>query len=1609
MPDLKDAEKQIRLDDVRRILSRHVDAHHVVGFAEALFWRGAAEDIAPYTASELAAIATASWELYQGREPGRHRITIANPSLGVDGGTRQRDVTVIEIVNDDMPFLVDSVMGELAESGLEIRLVLHPILSVSRQVDGRLIGFEGTAGTAANGATRESLIHIHVAKIVSQAERTSLAERIDAALVDVRRAVVDWRTMLARLDSVIDAYRTNPPPLPVDEIAEAVQFLQWLRDDNFTFLGTRDYRLEIESGEERLERIDETALGVLRDSSLKVLRRGTEGVNASREMAGFLRSPRPLVVTKSNVPSRIHRRIDMDYVGVKLFSAAGELSGELRIVGLFTSTAYTRSTRTIPYIRHKVDRTIAQAGFDPVSHSGKVLLNVLESYPRDELFQLDEATVSDFAMQIMALDEHPRVRVLARRDTFDRFVSVLVYVPRDRYSTDVRIRIGEQLENAFDGRVSSYQPSFPEGTLARVHFVIARAAGTTPQISQEALEATVTSIVRTWSDALGLQLSRTLDATRSELALTRYARAFGPAYREAYSVETAVSDIRVLERLDVTERVAIDFYRNPTDPPAWIALKLYSSGAPIPLSDRVPVLENMGLRVIDERTYRIDPAGLGSIYLHDMSLVRADGSPVDLTEVVDARIEALFMAVWGGRAENDGFNWLSLAAELGWREIALLRAYARYLRQIGIPYAQDYISGTLTRQPDIAALIVRLFRHRFDPDLLGDRAALEAEAIAAIEAALDAVTSLDDDTILRRFLNVVRATVRANYFQLDANGHPRETFAFKIESRQITAMPEPKPFREIWVYSPRVEGIHTRFGKVARGGLRWSDRPQDFRTEVLGLVKAQQVKNAVIVPVGAKGGFLPKWLKPGMPRDAWLAEGTAAYEIFVSSLLTVTDNLGVDRVLPPERVVRHEGDDPYLVVAADKGTATFSDTANRIAEAHGFWLGDAFASGGSAGYDHKKMGITARGAFEAVKRHFREMDVDILTKPFTVVGVGDMSGDVFGNGMLLAPTIRLIAAFDHRDIFIDPNPDIVASFAERRRLFELPRSSWADYDSGIISPGGGVFSRSAKSIELSEEARLALGFDQERATPREVMRAILAAPADLLWFGGIGTYVRATSESDAEVGDKANDAIRVTADEVQARVIGEGANLGVTQRARIAFGMRGGRCNSDAIDNSAGVNSSDLEVNIKIALGGVERAGLLTRADRNVLLASMTDAVAGLVLSNNYRQTLAISLTERRGMEDFGYQARFMQALEREGLLNRAVEVLPNDEALAQREKAMRPLSRAEIGVLLAYAKLVLKDRLLETEVPDEPTLTGVLHGYFPPRLAAEYSEAIDGHRLRREIIATSLVNAMIDAGGPTLATRIADQTGADIPAITRAFIVARETFGLGALDREIDALDGQVPGGLQLDLYAKVQALTLDGIVWFLRNGALGGGVSRTLGSMVERFRLGMLAIGPRLLQILPASIAGAARLRSTELQTNGVPATLADRISVLDQEARIPDIVIVGERAGVDLDTAAKAYFAVADRFRIAALIELSRAIPIGDYYDGLALDRARGMLADAHRRIAAVAFMAGDGLDGWLTAHGGEVQRTLAAVGDITQGDVPSVSRFAVAAGMISDLAR
>lgn len=1566
-------------------------------FEELLFARAPAEDLADYDAGALRTSARLAEDALSRFKSGKPLIDLS------DGSTVSRDgrpVTVVTLINDNMPFLLDSVLGEISERVSSVYLVLHPVMDVDRK-SGAVIGAAGPDKPGKDEA-RVSVMQIHVPALDAPV-REIMVEALNLVLKQVREAVNDRAAMVARLGDAIEAYKTGKTPMKKAAAEEAVEFLEWLRDNNFTFLGVREYDYQGDGSQGELERSGKPGLGILRDPDVRVLKRGNQGVTTTPQIIAFLTGPEPLIVTKANTKSLVHRRGYMDYIGVKTYDADGKVSGELRFVGLFTSGAYTRSVLKIPYLRSKTESVISRLGFNREDHSGKQLIKVLESYPRDDLFQIDVKTLTRNAEIILALGERPRVRVLPRIDPFGRFASIIVYVPRERYDSIVREKVGSYLAATYEGHVSAYYPAFPEGNLARVHFIIGHAENDFPKVKREALEETVRSIVRTWEDAVAEVGDRSGLAEFSSLAAV-----FPDSYRENFSPDEALIDASRIAGLSRTNPLFVDFYRHRTDGANAASLKIYHYGSAVALSQRVPLLENMGFRVISEQTFALPAADGSPLFVHDMELVSTSGSSIDLRDNGDL-FEDVFRNIWGGASDNDGYNALALTGQLTARQIIILRAYGRYLQQAGIPYSQDYIAIALNRYPAIAKQLFDLFEQRLNPKKGAATQSHRKQATirAAIEEALQGVPSLDDDRILRRFLNLIESTLRTNAFAPEEDGNERVTLAFKLDPRALDDLPEPRPYREIFVYGPEVEGVHLRFGPVARGGLRWSDRAQDYRTEVLGLVKAQQVKNAVIVPVGAKGGFYPKRLPTGGDRNVIFEAGRSAYITFIATLLSVTDNLHGETVVPPENILRLDGDDPYFVVAADKGTATFSDTANAISQAHDFWLDDAFASGGSAGYDHKKMGITARGAWEAVKRHFREIGTDIQKVPFVAVGVGDMSGDVFGNGMLLSPQTKLVAAFDHRDIFIDPEPDVKASLKERQRLFNLPRSSWQDYDKSKISAGGGVFSRSQKSITLSKEAAKVIGLAKTTATPFEIMTAILKAPVDLLWFGGIGTYIRSSFETDAEVGDRANDAIRITGLDVRAKVIGEGANLGVTQKARIEFGLAGGRCNSDAIDNSAGVNTSDVEVNIKIALAQAMRSGKLQRDKRDTLLESMTDEVGHLVLRNNYLQTLALSLAQRRGLTDLAYQSRFMSELEARKLLNRKVETLPDDKALAERQADGIALSRAELGVLLAYAKIVLSDQLLASNLPDDPYLERGLLDYFPKQMKEGYGEEIRTHRLRREIIATQLANDAINRGGPTFVSRLADLTGQSAPDIVRAYVIVRDGFEVDGVLADIDALDNALPGDVQNGFYAKVAQMLNWTTAWVLRNRT--GGIG--LEAAIKEIKSARSTLQPKLEKLLPPSMSSQLRDDTAYYAGLGAPAALAAQLARLEIAPIIPDIAAVAQQAGTDIASAAKAYFDISEAFRISRIVEAARGVSVADYYDGIALARASDLISQARRGIAVAALSEhgkkSDPAKEWLAGRGTQVDEVRQRMANIVEGGDLTVSRLAVAAGLLSDL--
>lgn len=1498
------------------------------------------------------------------RPAGQVRLRAYQPRP--DEGGWDSEHSVVEAINDDMPFLVDSVSAVLQRRELAVHLILHPILAVRRDADGQLLEI---LEAPAPGALMESFMHVEIDRQSDRAANQALTAELSAVLADVRAVAEDWPAMRHKIDDI----RAGLPGRDVAGVEEVRDFLSWLVDDNFTLFGYRNFDFSADADGGGSIGIDpDSGLGLLRSADLRIFDAERDLAAMSPEVVAFLRRPQVLLVAKADRMSTVHRAIHLDIVGLKRFDEEGRVVGLHTIVGLFTHTAYSLSPVSIPVLRRKVAHIVERAGFRPNSHDGKALLAILENYPRDEFLQADQDLLYDIALGILRLQERQRVAVFLRKDEFERFVSILVFIPRDRYDTRLRLKVQQVLEDSFAGRMSAWYTQVAASPLARLQFIIKTTPGQVPEIDPLALEDHLADIARSWTDRLQEVLVETQGEEQGLALCRRWSRRFPLAYRESVSPRAASLDIGRIEAAG--DSLGLHLYRPVEAADSELRFKIYRRGRQVALSDVLPMFEHMGFRVIAELPFELRQDGEDPVWIHDFTMVTVDGRPLDIDQLRGA-FEDAFRAIWQGDAEDDGFNRLVVGAGLSWRQVMILRAYAKYLRQAGSTYSQAYVERSLVANPGLAALLVRLFETRFDPDGKGD------EGPAEIERALETVVNADEDRILRRYLNLIDSTLRTNYYQPGADGRPKTYLSLKLDSRRVEGLPLPRPMVEIFVYSPRMEGIHLRGGKVARGGIRWSDRPEDFRTEILGLMKAQMVKNAVIVPVGSKGGFVVKRPPRTGGREALLEEGIACYRTLMRGLLDLTDNLSSGQVVPPPRVVRLDADDPYLVVAADKGTATFSDIANAVSEEYGFWLGDAFASGGSQGYDHKVMAITARGAWESVKRHFREMGRNVQTEDFTVVGVGDMSGDVFGNGMLRSPHILLVAAFDHRHIFLDPDPDPSLSFTERQRLFDLPRSSWADYDRTRLSPGGGVFPRDAKTIALSAEVKARFGIAEDHLTPGELMSRLLSAEVDLLWFGGIGTYVKASTETNAEVGDRANDGWRVDGCDLRASVVGEGANLAMTQRGRVEAGAKGIRLNTDAIDNSAGVDCSDHEVNIKILLNGAVADGDLTVKQRNELLVRMTDEVGTLVLRDNYLQTQAISILEMQAPQMLDQQERFMRLLERAGRLDRAVEFLPAEEEVQRRAHEEKGLTRPEAAVLLSYGKLWLYDALLESDLPDDPALVEELVRYFPSALRdGIWRDRMGGHRLRREIIATAATNSIVNRVGGSFIARLMERTGVPPADLARAYLVIRDGFALREVWEEIEALDNKVWTNVQIAMFIEINRLIERGVGWVLAHAPR----PLDIGRLRAQLEPGIAALKGQLDQVLPGDTAAALAARAADYQQAGVPAPLAQRVASLIVLASANDIARIAARVGEPVERVGRIYFLMTARFGMGWLRAAAERLSAGSHWERLAgeavIDDLYGRQADLTASVAAQAggLSAEDALAAWIEARRPAVDR-------------------------------
>ncbi len=1569
-------------------------------FVESYYRNTPEMDLQKWRQDDLLGATLDMWEFIQEAPSDVPRIKVFNPDYERHGW--QSTHTVIAVVSTDRPFIIDSLRMELNRQDLSIHAINNVVLNAQRDAKGALTGFNKAQGQS------ESVVAIEVDRHTDAAKLEQIRTELLAVLDEVRASVEDFKPMLDAVSEQLAHLKKVGSTLEKKDLAEATAFLEWMQG-NFTFLGYEMFDLKKSGKQQSLETVDGSGLGLLRDCNKECREKFLDADNLNADQHTLL--PDLISFSKAAAKSRVHRPAYPDYIGFKRFDEKGNLIGEVRFLGLYTSSVYMHSPRSIPVIRNKINTVLANAGFVEHGHDWKQLLQILDTFPRDELFQMQADELTSMAMGILEIRERRQIRVFVRRDQQGHYFSALVYVPREIYSTEFRLRAENILKRSLKCELAEFTTYFSESILARTQFNLRNADDEQAVIEQfdvADIEHQIREAARSWDEDLFAALTDSLGEEKGIHSFNHFNGGFPASYRAHFSTRTAVIDIQHMRSMSEDNPIALSFYRALDREDDELNFKLFHYGNSLPLSDVLPILENLGLRVMDEHPYEIK-TDEKTIWIHDFNL-RYSGQQHASIEALQETFEDAFLNIWRGNCTSDDFNKLVLGAGLGWRQVKVLRAYAAYMKQIRFPISTEAVIAAMNNHVGISRELVNLFNARFDPDKAD--AKIEDAIEQRIQEALESVASLNEDQVIREYLILIKATLRTNFFQLKEGKH-KSYISFKLSPANIPDIPQPRPMFEIFVFSPRVEGVHLRGGKVARGGLRWSDRNEDFRTEVLGLVKAQQVKNAVIVPVGAKGGFVAKKLHSGMTRDEWLEEGINCYKMFISALLDITDNLVEGDVAPPQRVVRHDEDDTYLVVAADKGTATFSDIANGIAAEYNFWLGDAFASGGSQGYDHKKMGITAKGAWVSVERHFRELGHNTRTEPFTVVGIGDMSGDVFGNGMLLSNQIKLIAAFNHLHIFIDPDPDPAASFAERDRLFKLPRSGWNDYDASLISKGGGLFERSAKSIKLTPEMKKMLGVSNAQMTPTDLISAILKSQFDLLWNGGIGTYIKASHESHADVGDKANDGLRVNGCDLQCRVIGEGGNLGMTQMGRMEYARNGGRLNTDFIDNAGGVDCSDHEVNIKILLNGLVAAGDMTLKQRNKLLVEMTDEVSSLVLKNNYRQVQALTLAERRSLVSISEYQRFISKLEAQGKLNRKLEYIPSDEFIEEQRLAGKGLSRPELSVLVSYSKADLKERLLDTELPSDPYVAQELVTAFPKQMREKFGEELKGHRLVREIVSTQVANEIVNLMGINFADRLTVSTGSNIETLTRAYVLVRDTFRIRELWKEIELLDYQVDASIQLEMMERLQYLVRHATRWFLRNRR--GGVECE--QEISVFAKPLQQVAENLGELLcgePKSQWETAYQRYTDA---GVPADLAKVVAGSNILFSALAVIEVAREEKVDMQRAALAFFGLGERLELHWFANQLNDLTVENYWQALARDAFRDDLDWHQRALMASVLKLGQAdksdatslLEQWVALNQPLLERWDKVLDDLKSAKTQDYAMYTVAVRELYDLAR
>lgn len=1566
----------------------------------------ALDDLKSHTIEDLCGSAIMFWNFVHERKPEQVKIRIYNPDYEKHGW--QSTHTIIEIIQEDMPFLVDSIRMEINRLNFTIHWMMHMGgMRICRNDKHQITNILAKGKATKETVIEEAPLYIEIDRQTDPEVLKKLEVNLTRILQDVRMAVNDWCAMRQKVMDAVDALEQVKQYLDVNEFKETKDFLAWIKDDHFTFLGVCDYDL--------VKTNDDQTLCVIPDSGLGILSCRGKGDSAHRsvlmtpEARRLILSPQILLVSKTDTLSTIHRPTYADYIAIKRFNKNGEVIGERRIIGLFTSIAYNTNPKRIPFLRRKVATVMAKTGISEKSHAGKALLNILETLPRDDLFQASIEELLDLVTGIYHLQERRRIRMFIRKDVYGRFVSCLVYVPRDHYNTVLHKKMQRILQEFFVAREITYFTLFSDSVLARIHFVIRIDPENVPAYNVEEIEKKLVEVGRSWEDELSNIVLDTFGEEKGNYLINKYSQAFSASYREEVPPRTAVYDIKHIERLTDSNNLEINFYLPIGARDTVLRLKVYQYDSTIPLSDVIPILENMGLRVISEHPYALRCQDGRSVWINDFGMEYFSASSFYLDDVKELLQEA-FAKVWFCEAKSDSLNRLVLTAALNWREISILRSYAKYLRQTRFTFSQEYIEHALTRHADVAKNLIALFSFRFDPDFGGNRANKVNAAKTQLLKAIDAVENLDEDRILRRYLDLVLATIRTNFFQRNHNVSYKPYLSFKFDPATIPGMPVPVPQYEIFIYSPHFEGVHLRGAKVARGGIRWSDRREDFRTEILGLMKAQQVKNAVIVPAGAKGGFVPKNLPADGSREAIMAEAIACYQNFIRGLLDITDNLKEGKIVKPANVICYDEDDPYLVVAADKGTATFSDIANEISLEYGFWLGDAFASGGSTGYDHKKMGITARGAWESVKRHFRELDRNIQTSSFTVVGIGDMAGDVFGNGMLLSKHIKLVAAFNHLHIFLDPDPNVKKSFAERERLYNLPRSAWTDYDPDLISKGGGVFNRSAKSINLTPEIKKLLKLKQNSIVPNDLICAILRASVDLLWCAGIGTYVKSKLETNADVGDKNNDDVRINADELRCKVVGEGANLSFTQLARIEYALNDGLIYTDFIDNSAGVDCSDHEVNIKILLNDIVANGDMTEKQRNQLLVDMTDEVAQSVLYNNYKQSQAISIATIFAVSHLELYGRYIDYLESQGALERSLEFLPDDKVLMERKLHGKGLMSCGIAVLLAYSKILIKEAILNSDVPEDPYLCEALVLAFPQVLRDKYRQQMENHHLCREIIATQVSNTMVNEMGLTFAFRQTEETGELVPSIVRAYTIARVIFNMDEICPAIEALDNKIPAKSQMNIMSVMMYLLNGATHWILRNrrGCF------DIASTVDYFAADIKALQEILPSVLGEKANAYVNSKLSDYLAWGIPKKLAHYLAQARFLFFSLDVIEIARESGLPLRNVAIAYFAIGEYLDLDWLRLQIFNHPSDNHWESLSKEALRDDLSWQQRKLtlgilkqAAQTDTIEQSMHAWLAKYGTLIERWQHMLGNLRVSTTINFTMFYVATRELLDI--